>query len=102
MTDETCLDPWEISKQSLNAEANMIVKERLSKSKSLLMSCSMCRCTGIASPSASSPKAEADVFADESCTPLLAEGERIAYEVCLRQTSILESVPTGLTWFWQE
>lgn len=48
------------------------------------------------------PIAEADVFADESCTPLLAEGERIAYEVCLRQTSILESVPTGLTWFWQE
>ena len=28
MTDETCLNPWEISKQSLNAEANMIVKER--------------------------------------------------------------------------
>lgn len=48
------------------------------------------------------PIAKADIFADESCTPLLAEGKWIAYKACLRQTSILESVPTGSTWFWWE
>lgn len=37
------------------------------------------------------PVATADVFADKSCTPLLAEGQRIAYKVCLCQASLLES-----------
>lgn len=38
------------------------------------------------------PAAKADVFADESCTPLLAEREWIACKACLQQMSILESI----------